>query len=125
MKLYFYTANTSEQYGNLGISLEICEAEEKPKTYRSSLFGLEAKIEAYIDGEIDELPLAKKEDIGRLINNCLILTKPDFEYAKNKFVERAEEKVCIAKETLKRAEHSLKVIKESEERLWDLKSEKE
>ena len=32
MKLYFYTANTSEKHGNLGISLEICEAEEKPKT---------------------------------------------------------------------------------------------
>lgn len=114
MKLYFYTANTSEQYGNLGISLEICEAEEKPKTYRSGLFVFPNYLKS-----------VKKEDIGRLINNCLILTKPDFEYAKNKFVERAEEKVCIAKETLKRAEHSLKVIKESEERLWDLKSEKE
>ena len=29
---------------------------------------VEAKIEAYIDGEIDELPLAKKEDIGRTVD---------------------------------------------------------
>ena len=29
---------------------------------------VEAKIEAYIDGEIDELPLAKKENIGRTVD---------------------------------------------------------
>ena len=33
---------------------------------------VEAKIEAYIDGEIDELPLAKKEDIGRPMDSATI-----------------------------------------------------
>ena len=29
---------------------------------------VEAKIEAYIDGEIDEIPLATKESIGRTVD---------------------------------------------------------
>lgn len=104
MKLYFYTANTSEQYGNLGISVEICEAEEKPKTYRPC----QLCFPNYTTS-------VKKYDIGHLVNDFLILTTPDFEYAKKKFIERAEEKVYIAKETLKRVERELEILRESEE----------
>ena len=36
---------------------------------------IEERIEAYIDGEIEELPLARKEDIGRTVDFCF-RTKP-------------------------------------------------
>lgn len=104
MKLYFYTANTSEQYGNLGISVEICEAEEKPKTYRPCSLCFP-----------NYTTIVRKNDIGCIVNDFLILTTPDFEYAKKKFIERAEEKVYIAKGTLKRAERELEILRESEE----------
>ena len=104
MKLYFYTANTSKQYGNLGISVEICEAEEKPKTYRSCSLCFSKLYHK-----------CEKDDIGRIVNDFLILTTPDFEYAKKKIIERAEEKVYIAKGTLKRAERELEILRESEE----------
>lgn len=35
MKLYFYKLNTDERYGKVGITVQVCEAEEKPKTYKS------------------------------------------------------------------------------------------
>lgn len=35
MKLYFYKLNTDERYGKAGITVQVCEAEEKPKTYKS------------------------------------------------------------------------------------------
>lgn len=57
----------------------------------------------------------EKDDIGRIVNDFLILTTHDFEYAKKKFIERAEEKVYIAKGTLKRAERELEILRESEE----------
>ncbi len=33
MKLYFYRVNTNERYGKLGITVQVCEAAEKAKTY--------------------------------------------------------------------------------------------
>lgn len=35
MKLYFYELNTDERYRKAGIIVQVCEAEEKPKTYKS------------------------------------------------------------------------------------------
>ena len=33
MRLYFYRVNTDKRFGKLGITVQVCEAEEKPKTY--------------------------------------------------------------------------------------------
>ena len=45
----------------------------------------------------------------------VILTEPNFEYAKKIFVNAAEAKVNGAKEHLKRAERELEILRESEE----------
>lgn len=35
MKLYFYKMSTDGRCEKVGITVQICEAEEKPKTYKS------------------------------------------------------------------------------------------
>lgn len=47
--------------------------------------------------------------------DCLFLTEPNFEYAKEKFKKRAESRVAQAKEKLEREEMELKIVEESEE----------
>lgn len=104
MKLYFYSVNTDKRYGKLGIALHICEAEEKPKTYCS--------VDGYFPGYVSRI---RKDIIGEINNRRIVLTHPDFAYAKNEFKELAEFKVANAKERLKSEEEELKLIEESEE----------
>lgn len=105
MKLYFYTANTINGYCNkLGVVVTVCEAEEKPKTYQS--------VSGIFPNYVSRV---KKDDIGKLSNNNVILTEPNFEYAKKIFVNMAEAKVNGAKEHLERAERELEILRESEE----------
>lgn len=105
MKLYFYKINTDERYGKAGITVQVCEVEEKPKTYcviGNSLFpGYDRRI--------------RKENIGEIKGDYVILTEPNFEYAKEKFKKRAESRIARAKERLEREENELKIIEESEE----------
>lgn len=105
MKLYFYKLNTDERYGKVGITVQVCEAEEKPKTYRTignNFFpGYSSRI--------------RKESIGEIDSGRVILTEPNFEYAKEKFKKLAESSLAQAKERLEREESKLKIIEESEE----------
>lgn len=105
MKLYFYKLNTDERYEKTGITVQVCEAEEKPKTYKSA------------DRVFPNCrSTARKDDVGRITDfNCLFLTEPNFEYAKEKFKKRAESRITQAKERLEREEKELKIIEESEE----------
>lgn len=105
MKLYFYKLNTDERYGKVGITVQVCEAEEKPKTYKS------------VDRVFPNCrSIARKGDVGRITNfNCLFLTEPNFEYVKEKFKKRAESRIAQAKERFEREEMELKIIEESEE----------
>lgn len=105
MKLYFYKLNTDGRYGKVGITVQVCEAEEKPKTYctiGNNFFpGYSSRI--------------RKESIGEIDSGQIILTEPNFEYAKKKFKELAESVIAQAKERLEREENKLKIIEESEE----------
>ncbi len=105
MKLYFYKLNTDVRYGKVGITVQVCEAEEKPKTYRTignNFFpGYSSRI--------------GKESIGEIGSGQIVLTEPNFEYAKKKFKELAESRIAQAKERLEREENELKIIEESEE----------
>ncbi len=105
MKLYFYKLNTDVRYGKVGITVQVCEAEEKPKTYRTignNFFpGYSSRI--------------GKESIGEIGSGQIVLTEPNFEYAKKKFKELAESRIAQAKERLEREENKLKIIEESEE----------
>ena len=105
MKLYFYSVNTNGRYGKLGITVQICEAEEKPKTYKS------------VDGIFPNYSsTVRKDDEGQILHfNCLFLTEPNFEYAKEKIKKRAESRIANAKERLEKEEKELKLIEESEE----------
>lgn len=105
MKLYFYFLNT---YGRnpKGLYVKECEAEEKPKTYKP--------VDRVFPNNYSTV---RKDDVGRITNfNCLFLTKPNFEYAKEAFRNRAERRIAGKLEEIEKLKSELKIINESEER---------
>lgn len=104
MKLYFYTLDT---YGGnpKGLCVKECEAEEKPKTYKA------------VDRVFPNCYSAiRKDDVGRITNfNCLFLTEPNFEYAREVFQKRAEGRIADRLEEIEKLKAELKIINESEE----------
>lgn len=105
MKLYFYILNT---YSGSGFSQSLyvkeCEAEEKAKTYKA------------VDGVFPNYySIIRKADIGQITDsNCLFLTKPNFEYAKEVFRNRVEERIADKLEEVEKLKAELKIINESE-----------
>lgn len=68
MKLYFYKINTDERYGKVGIAVQVCEAEEKPKTYKSA----DRVFPNY-------LSIVRKDEEGQILHfDCLFLTEPNY-----------------------------------------------
>lgn len=104
MKLYFYRVNTNERYGKLGITVQVREAVEKTKTYWS--------VGDAFPGTTSRV---RKDSIGEIDDRWLVLTEPNFEYAKKKFTELLKSKVAVLKESIEREERELKLIEESEE----------
>lgn len=103
MKLYFYKLNTDERYGKTGITAQVCEAEEKPKTYKA------------IGGSFPNyFSTVRKDEVGQLKYDCLFLTEPNFEYAKEKFRLRAERMIAVKLEKIEKLKAELKIINESE-----------
>lgn len=103
MKLYFYNLDT---YGSnpKGLYVEECEAEERPKTY------------AAVDRVFPNyLSVVRKDDVGRIIDNCLFLTEPNFEYAREVFRNMTERGIADKSEEVKKLKAVLKIINESEE----------
>ena len=100
MKLYFYTANIID-----GITVEVCDAIEKPKTYckENDFFPI-------------HLSRVRKEDIGKFIDWCIVLTEPNFEYAKEVFRNRVERRIADKLKEIEKLKAELKIINESEER---------
>lgn len=104
MKLYFYKLNTDERYGKTGITAQACEAEEKPKTYKA------------IGGSFPNyFSIVRKDEVGQLKYDCLFLTEPNFEYAKEKFRLRVERIIADKLEAIEKLKAELKIINESEE----------
>ena len=102
MKLYFYILDT---YGSnpKGLYVKECEAEEKPKTYKA------------VDRVFPSFSsLERKDDVGRITSNCLLLTEPNFEYAKEVFRNRVEERILDKLEEIENLKAELKIINESE-----------
>ena len=103
MKLYFYILDT---YGRnpKGLYVKECEAEEKPKTYKA------------VDRVFpNHLSIARKDDVGRIIDpNCLFLTEPNFEYAKEAFRSRTERRIADKLKEIEKLKAELKIINESE-----------
>lgn len=104
MKLYFYSVITNGRYGKSGITVQVREAAEKPKTYwpvGDAFPGATSRV--------------RKDSVGEINDRWIVLTEPNFEYAKEKFTELSKSKVAQAKESLEREERELKLIEESEE----------
>ena len=102
MKLYFYILDT---YGSnpKGLYVKECEVEEKPKTYKA------------VDRVFPSFSsLERKDDVGRITSNCLLLTEPNFEYAKEVFRNRVEERIADKLEEIENLKAELKIINESE-----------
>jgi hypothetical protein len=105
MKLYFYELNTAGKYEKTGITVQVCEAEEKPKTYKS----VDRVFPNYCS-------TARKDDVGRITDfNYLFLTEPNFEYAKEVFRNGAERRIANKLEEIEKLKAELKIINESEE----------
>lgn len=104
MKLYFYKLNTDERYGKTGITVQVCEAEEKPKTYKA------------VRGSFPNcLSIVRKDEAGQLNYDCLFLTEPNFEYAKEEFRLRTERIIAGKLKKIENLKAELKIINESEE----------
>lgn len=105
MKLYFYELNTDERYGKTGITVQVCEAEEKPKTYKS------------VDRVFpNHYSTARKDDVGRITDfDRMFLTEPNFEYVKEAFRNRAERRIADKLKEIEELKAELKIINESEE----------
>jgi hypothetical protein len=105
MKLYFYKLNAGERYRKTGITVQVCEAEEKPKIYKS----VDRAFPNYYS-------VVRKDDVGRIIDfNYLFLTEPNFEYAKEVFRNGAERRIANKLEEIEKLKAELKIINESEE----------
>jgi hypothetical protein len=104
MKLYFYKLNTDERYGKVGITAQVCEAEEKPKTYKA------------VRGSFPNCySTLRKDEVGQLKYDCLFLTEPNFEYAKEEFRLRTERIIAGKLKKIENLKAELKIINESEE----------
>ena len=105
IKLYFYELNTCERYGKTGITVQVYEVEEKPKTYKSV-------DRVFPNGLIT----VRKDEEGQILRfNYLFLTEPNFKYVKEKFKKREESRIAQTKGILEREEKELKIIEESED----------
>ena len=105
MKLYFYILNT---YSGSGFSQNLyvkeCEAEEKAKTYKA--------VDKFFPNFYGTV---RKADVGRITDNCLFLTEPNFEYAREVFRNRTEGRIADMLEEIEKLKAELKIINESEE----------
>ena len=105
MKLYFYRLNTDERHGKARITVQVCEAEEKTKTYKS----VDRAFPNYYS-------TVNKDDVGQITNfDYLFLTEPNFEYAKEVFRNGAERRIANKLEEIEKLKAELKIINESEE----------
>lgn len=103
MKLYFYNLDT---YGSnpKGLYVEECEAEEKPKTYKA----VRGSFPNYYS-------TVRKDEVGQIKCDCLVLVEPNFEYAKEAFRNRTERRIADKLKEIKELTDELKIINESEE----------
>lgn len=103
MKLYFYTLDT---YGSnpKGLCVKECEAEEKPKTYKAAARGSFPNYYSTV----------RKDEAGQIKGDCMFLTEPDFEYAKEKFKARVERVIADKLKRIEELKTELKIINESE-----------
>lgn len=102
MKLYFYILD-ADSSNPKGLCVKECEAEEKPKTYKA----VKGSFPNYYS-------TVRKDEVGQIKCDCLVLTEPNFEYAKEKFKLRTERAIADKLKRIEELKAELKIINESE-----------
>lgn len=117
MKLYFYILDSNKEYNpetkTLGdyvfkVRVEECEVIEKPKTYKA--------LNQFPKGIY--IGYVKKEDIGK-ISGCstpyIVLTVPNYQFVKDKFLERYSAEIDRLKKAIAMYEDRIAAIENYKE----------
>jgi hypothetical protein len=117
MKLYFYILDSDREYNpeiqTLGdyifkIRVEECEVIEKPKTYKA--------VTRFPD--VIYIGYVKKEDIGTISGHStpyIVLTVPNYQFVKDKFLERYNVEISRLKKTIAMYENRIAAIENYKE----------
>ena len=102
MKLYFYILDSDREFNPetrtfgdavFKVRVEECEVVEKPKTYKA--------LTRFPDGIY--IGYVKKENIGKISDSLepyIVLTVPNYQFVKNKFLERYNAEISRLKEAI-------------------------
>ena len=102
MKLYFYILDSDREFNpetrtfgdsTFKVRVEECEVVEKPKTYRAVTQFPEGLYIGYV----------KKENIGKIsasLEPYIVLTVRNYQFVKNKFLERYNAEISRLKEAI-------------------------
>lgn len=117
MKLYFYILDSEREFnseaGTFGdyvfkVRVEECEVIEKPKTYKAVTRFPKGIYIGYV----------KKEDVGRILDSLtpyIVLEKPNYQFVKNKFLEKYNEEISRLKNTIAMYENKIAAVEVGEE----------
>lgn len=117
MKLYFYILDSDREFNPetrkfgdpvFKARVEECEVIEKPKTYKAVTQFPEGLYIRYV----------KKEDIGKISDSSIpyiALTVPNYQFVKDKFLERYNAEINRLKKTIAMYEDRIAAIEDYKE----------
>lgn len=117
MKLYFYILDRDREYNpetrtfgdpTFKVRVEECEVIEKPKTYRAVTWFPKGVYSEYV----------KKENIGKIsdsLTQYIVLEKPNYQFVKNKFLEKCNEEISRLKNTIAMYENKIAAVENYKE----------
>lgn len=112
MKLYFYILDSDREFNPETITfgdpvfkvrVEECEVVEKTKTYKAATKFPDGIYIGYV----------KKRDIGRILESLspyIVLTAPNYQFVKDKFLERYNVEISILKKAIDMYENRIAAI---------------
>lgn len=117
MKLYFYILDSDRKFNPetrtfgdsaFKVRVEECEVVEKPKTYRAVTRFPKGPYIGYV----------KKEDVGRILDSLtpyIVLEKPNYQFVKNKFLEKCNEEISRLKNAIAMYENKIAAVENYKE----------
>lgn len=117
MKLYFYIQDSDREFNPetrtfgdpvFKVRVEECEVIEKPKTYRAATRFPDGIYIGYV----------RKEDIGRILDSltpCIVLEEPNYQFVKDKFLERYNAEINRFKKSIAMYEDRIAAIEDYKE----------
>lgn len=118
MKLYFYILDSNREYNPetrtfgdpvFKVRVEECEVIEKPKTYRAA---------THFPKGIYGIGCVKKENIGKISDSLgpyIVLEKPNYQFAKEAFLERVNNEIRRLKNAIAMYEDKIAAIEDYKE----------